>query len=895
MKKTKFFALLLALLMLMSSITFTVSADIESTREALQQKIEQAQNSYPPPGSNPLSGTVAALSDAIDEALKVLADSNATEEELNAQIALLDEAINGIVILDLDNSKLWEAMQLANSLNENDYTEESYEAMKMLANDYLVLHYAQSQAEIDEATNNIYLAILSLVPVGTATVPYIDEEIFSSGYQRFLDALKEAEEQFLTVGGNYNIETYRLFVETYEKALAIYESGEELTNDGYNILAEELEAAIAGIEYFDWDTDELWEVIQSCDAIYDDIGAGKYFYDTYLENFQAAHGNATPALYYAQSQEEVDNAAKALKEAIRRLIPQDDVKGELQDEIKYTEEEILANKDLYTEDSLATVSAMYENAKNTLAENPQDAVMMQAIYDLRDAQDQLTPATESTSAVITTEATEVVTTTALVTDPAEVTTAPETTVATEPVETTTATEATETTEATKATEITETTKATETATTTASTTQAVIPTVKPAPNYIIGDADSNSKINIKDATEIQKHLAKLITLSDSAILAGDANEDGKLNVKDATEIQKHLANLPSNSHIGMEIVTPDTTPVDTTVIPCTSETVPDTTTDVATKDEETTVATEPETTVVTEPFNTTEAATSVTDATEVTEATEATTETATATEEVTTEEITTIGTTTEVIESEPITIFFRDQYNWGNIHIYYWSENEQFHQWPGVAMEPVHEDAEGIIYKAEIPAQATGIVFNSQAVEETHQTKDIHNFKNGDGFYPTVLEDNNWDVAPLFYGNDVSIDFTTVTNQRMWDGYGISDDGLGYYAYIVKSDSDKKYESLFKCEVPEIDTADLAKRNKAAIVIFTCLSSGSDTIKIDKLTVSSKNIFVNATITSPDFRTDDMNYRCIVIEADREYLENVTDCWFSTFHDFNTNIPKPPK
>ncbi len=69
--------------------------------------------------------------------------------------------------------------------------------------------------------------------------------------------------------------------------------------------------------------------------------------------------------------------------------------------------------------------------------------------------------------------------------------------------------------------------------------------------YLLGDADSNHRISVTDATTIQKITAGLLTYAgDIAKLCLDADENGSLNVKDATAIQKHLADLPSNPNIG---------------------------------------------------------------------------------------------------------------------------------------------------------------------------------------------------------------------------------------------------------------------------------------------------------------------------------------------------------
>ncbi len=61
--------------------------------------------------------------------------------------------------------------------------------------------------------------------------------------------------------------------------------------------------------------------------------------------------------------------------------------------------------------------------------------------------------------------------------------------------------------------------------------------------YMYGDADLNGKINVKDATTIQKFAAKMLTLDEVAEIQADVTGDMKVNVKDATSIQKFIAKL----------------------------------------------------------------------------------------------------------------------------------------------------------------------------------------------------------------------------------------------------------------------------------------------------------------------------------------------------------------
>ncbi len=80
------------------------------------------------------------------------------------------------------------------------------------------------------------------------------------------------------------------------------------------------------------------------------------------------------------------------------------------------------------------------------------------------------------------------------------------------------------------------------------------PTTEPEPveTYLLGDADGDDKVNVKDATAIQKHVAGLITLAEDGITAADVDANNNVNVKDATAIQKYVAGLDTGFDIGKE-------------------------------------------------------------------------------------------------------------------------------------------------------------------------------------------------------------------------------------------------------------------------------------------------------------------------------------------------------
>ncbi len=60
---------------------------------------------------------------------------------------------------------------------------------------------------------------------------------------------------------------------------------------------------------------------------------------------------------------------------------------------------------------------------------------------------------------------------------------------------------------------------------------------------MIGDVDGDGKVSIMDATEIQRHIAQLTTISDERIACADTDKDGKVSIMDATQIQRFIAQL----------------------------------------------------------------------------------------------------------------------------------------------------------------------------------------------------------------------------------------------------------------------------------------------------------------------------------------------------------------
>ncbi len=77
-----------------------------------------------------------------------------------------------------------------------------------------------------------------------------------------------------------------------------------------------------------------------------------------------------------------------------------------------------------------------------------------------------------------------------------------------------------------------------------------IDSTEPVVTGLLGDANDDGKVNVKDATEIQKAVAGLLTLDEAGESAADADGSGKVNVKDATAIQKWVAGIETGFLIG---------------------------------------------------------------------------------------------------------------------------------------------------------------------------------------------------------------------------------------------------------------------------------------------------------------------------------------------------------
>ncbi len=159
------------------------------------------------------------------------------------------------------------------------------------------------------------------------------------------------------------------------------------------------------------------------------------------------------------------------------------------------------------------------------------------------------------------------------------------------------------------------------------------PTTQPQPRILIGDVNFDGRITVSDATEIQMEIAEMKKLSSDALIAADVDKDGSISIKDATCVQCYVVELFGSSAFCGTYTGGNVNP-----------TAP-------------TVATQPETQPTTQP-----------------------------------------------VDKEYI-------YAKGYTHAYFWndSQSDLGGAWPGTAMESVGNN----VYRAEIPAGATNVIFSN--------------------------------------------------------------------------------------------------------------------------------------------------------------------------------------
>ena len=117
--------------------------------------------------------------------------------------------------------------------------------------------------------------------------------------------------------------------------------------------------------------------------------------------------------------------------------------------------------------------------------------------------------------------------------------------------------------------------------------------------------------------------------------------------------------------------------------------------------------------------------------------------------------------------SVPNYVIFTDALNWGSANVHYWGGSTST-EWPGIAMTEIGTNEFGQKqFKAIIPTDATGIIFNNGS----SQTVDITYSANTEGYYSINEQDNgkykvgSWNAGPGWnVAAGESRDFTVVMN-----------------------------------------------------------------------------------------------------------------------------------
>ena len=280
----------------------------------------------------------------------------------------------------------------------------------------------------------------------------------------------------------------------------------------------------------------------------------------------------------------------------------------------------------------------------------------------------------------------------------------------------------------------------------------VAPTEAPV-TYLVGDTDVDGGISIMDATIVQMHLSKKITLTGKALKAADVDLSSDVNVMDASLIQRHVANVKTNgsycgqtkTYSGSDNPTP--TPTNPTQIPDGKNYVY-----FKNNDNWSTVNfyywSEENSAMIAWPGVNME---SVGNNEYRAELPNGATKVIFNNGSQQTNDLSIPGAnqiydngswrpygnnptpTTDVIDGE--CIYFRNNDNWSEVKIYYWSEsNDQMVSWPGVNMESAGSN----VYKYKVPSDATMVIFNNGQGAQTSDTQ-----LQGTG---KIYDNGNWSV-----------------------------------------------------------------------------------------------------------------------------------------------------
>ena len=183
------------------------SNDSSVSKTALTIAVELANNVTKEQLDKVVPAVVTEFNAALEEARTILANDNATQEEVDASFARLATAMHMLEFLKGDKTELQDLVDSTADLVEGNYTEESWSALQeALTNANTVLNDVNAmQEEVDEAYDNLQAAINGLEEVEVVDKSLLEamvnkvlgleeDKYIASTWQAMLPELEAAQE-----------------------------------------------------------------------------------------------------------------------------------------------------------------------------------------------------------------------------------------------------------------------------------------------------------------------------------------------------------------------------------------------------------------------------------------------------------------------------------------------------------------------------------------------------------------------------------------------------------------------------------------------------------------------------------------------------------------------------
>ena len=177
------------------------------SKTALQIAVEMAGNVTEEQLDKVVPAVVTEFNAALEEARTILANDNATQEEVDASFARLSVAMHMLEFLKGDKAELQDLVDSTADLVEGNYTEESWSALQdALTNANTVLNNENAmQEEVDGAYDNLQAAINGLEEVEVVDKSLLEamvnkvlgleeDKYIASSWQAMLPELEAAQE-----------------------------------------------------------------------------------------------------------------------------------------------------------------------------------------------------------------------------------------------------------------------------------------------------------------------------------------------------------------------------------------------------------------------------------------------------------------------------------------------------------------------------------------------------------------------------------------------------------------------------------------------------------------------------------------------------------------------------